>query len=135
MMNSNEMNITDEPIGDNTAKISSAVSSIPELLEKKRLIDMHTNIATELLESIKNRKLDTFFEIEEKIMSKMNVDKAFGDLINDSDVANLDDKLRLFLIYYICSPDSSNIDFESFETILRNQGCDFSAFDYIKRWK
>ena len=30
-------------------------SSLPELLEKKRLIDMHTNIATALLDQIKVR--------------------------------------------------------------------------------
>ena len=40
-------------MSDNTAKLTSAVSSLPELLEKKRLIDMHTNIATGMLEHIK----------------------------------------------------------------------------------
>lgn len=29
------------------------LSSLPELLEKKRLIDMHTNVATAILEQIK----------------------------------------------------------------------------------
>lgn len=33
-------------VTDNTAKITSAVQSLPQLLEKKRLIDMHTSIAT-----------------------------------------------------------------------------------------
>jgi len=28
-------------------------SSLPELLEKKRLVDMHTNVATAVLEQIK----------------------------------------------------------------------------------
>ena len=28
-------------LNDNTAKLTSAVSSLPQLLEKKRLIDMH----------------------------------------------------------------------------------------------
>lgn len=31
---------------DNTAKLTSAVNSLPQLMEKKRLIDMHTTIAT-----------------------------------------------------------------------------------------
>lgn len=33
-------------VTDNTAKITSAVNSLPQLLEKKRLIDMHTSVAT-----------------------------------------------------------------------------------------
>ena len=40
-------------IGDNTARLTSAVSSLPQLLEKKRLIDQHTNIATAVLDKIK----------------------------------------------------------------------------------
>lgn len=41
-------------LSDNTAKLTSAVSSLPELLEKKRLIDLHTNVATAVLEHIKS---------------------------------------------------------------------------------
>lgn len=45
-------------------------SSLPELLEKKKIINIHTAIATALLEHIKSTKLDIYFETEEKIMSK-----------------------------------------------------------------
>jgi hypothetical protein len=40
-------------LNDTTSKLTSAVSSLPELLEKKRLLDSHTNIATALLDHIK----------------------------------------------------------------------------------
>jgi hypothetical protein len=40
-----------------------------------RLIDMHTSLATAVLESIKKRRLDLFFELEEKIMSGTTLDK------------------------------------------------------------
>lgn len=33
-------------ISNTTAKLTSAVSSLPQLLERKRLLDMHTTIAT-----------------------------------------------------------------------------------------
>jgi hypothetical protein len=33
-------------------RLTSAVSSLPALLEKKRLIDMHTSIATSILEQV-----------------------------------------------------------------------------------
>jgi hypothetical protein len=58
-------------LADNTNKLTSAVSSLPELIEKKRLLDMHTNIATTLLEQIKvyfpfiNKKL-SFRNLTEK---------------------------------------------------------------------
>ena len=40
-------------ISNTTAKLTSAVSSLPQLLEKKRLLDMHTTIATGLLSGTK----------------------------------------------------------------------------------
>ncbi|XP_065660725.1 sec1 family domain-containing protein 1-like [Hydra vulgaris] len=39
---------------ENTNKLTNAVSSLPMLLEKKRLIDTHITIATSMLEHIKN---------------------------------------------------------------------------------
>lgn len=40
-------------LNDTTSKLTSAVSSLPQLLETKRLLDSHTNIATALLDHIK----------------------------------------------------------------------------------
>lgn len=33
-------------VSDNTQRLTNAVNSLPQLMEKKRLIDMHTTIAT-----------------------------------------------------------------------------------------
>jgi len=43
----------DSMMFSNTNKLTNAVSSLPELLEMKRILDMHTNIATSLLDLIK----------------------------------------------------------------------------------
>lgn len=56
-------------IGDATAKLQSAIGSLPELLEKKKLIDLHTTLATALLDNVKHRKLDVLFENEEKLLN------------------------------------------------------------------
>jgi len=64
-----EIDPTSLLLSDTTARLTSAVGSLPELLERKRLIDMHTNVATTLLQHIKDRKLDVLFETEEKLLN------------------------------------------------------------------
>ncbi|XP_049825350.1 protein sly1 homolog [Aethina tumida] len=123
-------------VSDNTAKITSAVNSLPQLLEKKRLIDMHTSVATAILNCIKSRKLDTFFELEEKIMSKAQaLEKSLLDIITDPEAGTPDDKIRLFIIYYICTPHMTDSDLKKYENALTEAGCSLDPFVYIKRWK
>ena len=122
-------------ISDNTARLTSAMTSLPELLEKKRLIDMHTTIATSILSSIKERKLDEYFEMEEKLMSKTTAEKSVMDFINDPEGGNANDKMRLFLIYYISQANNADVNFEQFEEALQTAGCDMAPIKYIKRWK
>ncbi|KAK3927655.1 Protein sly1-like protein [Frankliniella fusca] len=123
-------------VSDNTAKLTSAVNSLPQLLEKKRLIDMHTTIATGILNAIKTRRLDTLFELEEKIMSKAALDRNLLELISDSDAGiTPDDKMRLFIIHYICSNSMSEVEVDRYATALQNAGCDLNPLNYIKRWK
>ncbi|CAG9861729.1 unnamed protein product [Phyllotreta striolata] len=123
-------------VSDNTAKITSAVNSLPQLIEKKRLIDMHTSVATSLLNFIKFRKLDTFFELEEKIMSKAQaLEKSLLDILTDPSAGDPDDKLRLFIIFFICISDMSEQELRKYEAALTEAGCDLSPLAYIKRWK
>ncbi|XP_060736203.1 sec1 family domain-containing protein 1 [Tachysurus vachellii] len=123
-------------LSDNTAKLTSAVSSLPELLEKKRLIDLHTNVATAVLDHIKSRKLDVYFEYEEKLMSKSTLDKSLLDIISDPDAGTPEDKMRLFLIYYITSQQPpSEGDVEQYKKALTDAGCDLYPLSYIKQWK
>lgn len=121
-------------VNDNTEKLTNAVNSLPQLLEKKRLIDMHTKVATSILNAIKLRRLDSFFEIEEKIMSKSTLDRPLIDILNDTEFGQPEDKMRLFIIYYICTHVSDN-EFTKYETTLRQIGCDLSPLPYIQRWK
>lgn len=121
-------------LSDNTARLTSAVSSLPELLEKKRLIDMHTNIATALLDQIKSRKLDVYFETEEKLMSKASLDNLM-EIISDPEAGTPEDKLRLFLIALICGQSLSDAQIDQYCVALQGANCDVSAIQYIRRWK
>lgn len=106
-------------LSDNTQRLTSAVSSLPALLEKKKHIDMHTSLATAILEQIKLRKLDVFFELEEKIMSKQqHLDKALNDLFDDSEAGTPEDKMRLLLIYVLCSQQVTDDEVQRFSHAL-----------------
>ncbi|CAF0875013.1 unnamed protein product [Adineta steineri] len=123
-------------LNDTTSRLTSAVSSLPELLEKKRLLDAHTNIATALLDEIKKRKLDIFFETEEKLMSKQVQEKSLMEVLSDPAAGTPEDKLRLFLIHYICTPTMTQGELDQYMTILRGSNCTcLDAITYIKRWK
>ena len=49
---------------DPTGGLTSAVSALPQITEMKKTVDMHTTIATALLNEIKARSVDKFVEIE-----------------------------------------------------------------------
>ncbi|CAH2231063.1 jg3485 [Pararge aegeria aegeria] len=124
-------------VSDNTQRLTSAVNSLPQLMEKKRLIDMHTTIATAILNAIKSRRLDSFFELEEKIMSKSSgvESKAVMDLISDTSAGNEEDKMRLFIIYYLCTSQIPEDEYKKFEAALVAANCDVKPLIYMKRWK
>lgn len=118
-------------LSDNTARLTSAVSSLPELLERKRLIDMHTSIATAILEHIKARKLDLYFETEEKLLGRQALDRSLLDLINDPEAGMPEDKLRLFLMAFVLGLDGAL----EYEEALERAGCDLQPLRYLRRWK
>ncbi|KRZ77005.1 Sec1 family domain-containing protein 1 [Trichinella papuae] len=120
---------------DNTAELTSTVNSLPELLEHKRLIDMHTNIATAVLEQIKCRKLDVFFEAEEKIMNKQATERPVIDMIKDAECGFAEDKMRIALIKYLCTDMSEVNEVGQLMQALESIDCDVSAFKYLKRVK
>lgn len=124
-------------LAESTTRISSAVSSLPKLRENKRAIEKHTSIATAVLDEIKSRKLDNFFEIEEKIMNRNLIDRVtLDDMIANPDYGQPSDKYRLFLISYICdNPTLTDDEAEKYVNILESLGCKPTAFEYIKRWK
>ncbi len=67
---------------------------------------------------IKLRKLDVFFELEEKIMSKQNLDKSLMDLFQDEECGTPEDKMRLFLIYFLCSQQIPDAEIDKFAKVL-----------------
>lgn len=124
-------------LAESTAKLTNTMSSLQELLENKRVIGNHTTIAHAVLDEIKRRKLDNFFEIEEKIMNRNLIDRVtLDDMLANPDYGDPNDKYRLFLITYICdNPVLSEEETEKYVSILAGLGCNRAPYEYIKRWK
>ena len=69
---------------------------------------------------IKLRKLDVFFELEEKVLSKASTvdQKALSDLLEDPESGTPEDKLRLFVIYFLCSQAVTDQDVDKIAKTL-----------------
>ncbi|KAI0567274.1 Sec1 [Gracilaria domingensis] len=120
--------------GANANKLAAAISSIPALSKKKRTIDLHTNIATAILDQIKDRGLDGFFQVEEELLmrpSTFDVERILALLKNMKGTPT--DKLRLFLVYYLCVDNASESDLKRCVEALETAGCsDLRAYAYLQ---
>lgn len=138
-----------------TSALATAVASLPELAERKHNIDVHTNIATAVLDEVSKRALDTFFELETQIMiSTMQTQTATSSTAADYKVALLEllkgvretstgekrgagtpeDRLRLFLIFYIAfGSQLSEVEVAQYRGALVSAGASLDAVQYVEK--
>eukprot|EP00042_Codosiga_hollandica_P046502 m.490133 g.490133 ORF g.490133 m.490133 type:complete len:617 (+) comp57246_c0_seq2:97-1947(+) len=121
-------------IAENTARIASAVASLPELLAQKRFLDLHTTILTAVMDGIKQRQLDSFYETEDELLTKKAPSRPLVELLAASCPATLDDKLRLLVIFYLTSEQSDD-EIAPLEATLREQGADTASLKYLRTLK
>lgn len=113
--------------------LKAAITLLPELRERKALLDMHMNILSALLKGIKDRQLDNYFQLEEEI--KKQTKSQMLDLLNDSDKGKEPlDKLRLFIIWFLSTEQEvSRSEMERFEEALKKTGVDTLPVTYIRK--
>jgi hypothetical protein len=105
--------------------LKTALTLLPELRERKAILDMHMNILTALLKGIKDRQLDNFFQTEEAITKQSKA--QILEIINDKEKFGNEpmDKLRLFVIWYLSTEQElSRADMDKFEEALKVAGAD-----------
>ena len=98
------------------------------------------NIATALLQAIKDRGLDNLFQVEEAAarQPKATVLAALKGQTDDpaqSAHPTPEDQLRLVIIYYLSVADTAmpKEDLAELTGILKEAGADIAALEYVKK--
>ena len=90
-------------LSESTNALTSAIENLPAILERKRRVDAHTSVATNILDQIKLRGLDSLFRAEDKILHGGKPERAVLDMLKDETIGDAEglDKLRLLLVYLL----------------------------------
>ncbi|OAF69302.1 SEC1 family transport protein SLY1, partial [Intoshia linei] len=129
----NSLILPNDALSDKTTHLTTALNTLPQLLEKKRVVDMHMNIATGLLSQIKNRKIDSFFECEEKMLSMYtNIDKPLKEIYENVNDDMQEDIIRFLLLAYMCDYNQQKLSLLSAHCHdIENMNCLKKCVDYI----
>ena len=113
--------------------LKAAITLLPELQARKAVLDMHMNILAALLNGLKKRQIDSFFQIEEAITKQTKA--QILELIKGEDKGDQPtDKLRLFIIWFLSTDhEVSRAELDNFESALAAAGADISCLAYIRQ--
>lgn len=117
-----------------TGGLMSAMNVLPEMTEHKRVLDMHTNILTELIKEIKERELDKYYEHEFDFeCSNEKICIQYMNNILKLPKGNKMDKYRAFLCLYFAKRNINNQTIDSFIQQLNSLDIDTSSINFIKQ--
>lgn len=68
---------------NNTEHLKLAITAMPILQERKRVIDMHMTLALSLMDLVKERHIDQFFSLEESITKQVRNKNIYNLIIID----------------------------------------------------
>jgi len=114
--------------------LTDAINALPEMTEKKRSIDMHTNIATAMLNEVKARELDRYYEMEDNFASQSlgtSVSQLL-ELMKDPQRGTIADKTRALMALYLSKPSITSAQLQSLIDALSGNGGDSAGVAYLQ---
>lgn len=114
--------------------LAAAINAMPEMTEKKRSIDMHTNIVTALLNEVKARELATYYEMEDNFGTN-SLSTSISDLerlLQDGERGTLLDKTRALMVLYLTKQSITPTQLQGLLDALSAAGGDPSGIYHLK---
>lgn len=118
-----------EDDGNAANDLATAVDSLPELLEQKKQLEVHTSILQAVMNEVARRDVPQFFELESALATgqyKNDLAKAKKDvleLVTDVSKGNVEDKLRLVICFCLATTtpgaEISNVASQMAESLER----------------
>jgi len=114
--------------------LAAAINALPEMTEKKRSIDMHTNIAHALVAEVKARELDRYYEFEDQLPSQSlgTSVSQLEQLLTSSQKGTLADKLRAIMVLVLTKPTVSQQQLQTVVEAYESSGGDASGIRYLQ---
>ncbi|CAH0480418.1 unnamed protein product [Peronospora belbahrii] len=98
-----------------TKDLVAAVDTLPALVEKKKMLEVHTNIFHAAFEGVTKRHIPSYSMLEQKLIDGLHVDRAeVLQLLSSTEMGTLADKMRLLMIYFLSS-GASGAEMADFE--------------------
>ena len=96
-----------DPLASSATELATAVDSLPALLERKKQLEVHTSILQAVMNQVAARDVPQFFELEISLSTGTYKSDPTGakaevlKLAGDPTKGNVEDKLRLVLVYVL----------------------------------
>jgi len=125
----------EDPMGGMDPGLAKAINALPEMTEKKRSIDMHTNIAMALMSEIKARELDKYYEVEDQFSSQSLASsiKQMEELLGDTQKGTVLDKTRALMCLYLSKPSIEQAKLQSLIDALASSGGDVDGMTFLQQ--
>ncbi|TMW65873.1 hypothetical protein Poli38472_003638 [Pythium oligandrum] len=124
-----------EALLNGTKDLVAAVDTLPALLEKKKMLEVHTNIFHAAFEGVTARHIPSYSMLEQKLFDGSHVDKQeVLQLLSGPETGTLADKMRLLMIYYLTS-GATTAEIAEFEHAFQQFASTSPAGDqYARAW-
>lgn len=121
--------------GQKDDTLQQTVNQLPELTARKTIIDMHMNVLLALLNQLKAKGLDSFFEIEQSLSDPKSKARFLEVLNGDGIENNLEDKLRTFLVLFLTTDLPADFVKQVEDSFSKHEGFDIEPLKYIRKFK